>query len=484
MTDLLADRVAATPERTALVDAGSGESWTFRDLDARTDAVAAGLAEAGVSSGDRVGVLAPTCPALVSFHHALARLGAVAVVLHTRQPSSALRERMRQAGVETLCYDASLEEHAHAADDVLSTALAIDDLPVEGEPSTAAFDPRSPEETAVVAFTSGTTGDPKGVRLTTANLRESAEASAYRLGVSPGDRWLCCLPMCHMGGLAPIFRTAVYGTTLVVQRRFDARVTPSVIDDHGVTGVSLVPTMLERLLSAEWSPPAHLDTVLLGGAPAREELLDSAAEAGVPVSPTYGTTETASQIATATPAQARDHPGTVGQPLFGTTVRVVDDGTPVQRGATGEIVVDGPTVSPGYLDEDATDEAFDDDGLHTGDLGYRDADGRLWVVGRVDDMIVTGGENVAPASVESTLREHPDIEDAAVVGLPDPEWGEAVASLVVGDVIPTTVETFCRARLADHEVPKTIAIAESLPRTESDTVDREAVRSMLETERR
>jgi O-succinylbenzoic acid--CoA ligase len=242
--------------------------------------------------------------------------------------------------------------------------------------------------------------------------------------------------------------------------------------------------MLRRLLDTGWEPPAHLRFVLLGGAPASSELLARCEDRGVPVHPTYGTTETASQVATATPRQAFAHEGTVGQPLLFTQVSVVrEDGTSCAPEETGELVVDGPTVSPGYLDEEATADAFGDDGLHTGDVGYRDDDGRLWVVGRADDVLVTGGENVHSGAVAETIRGHPDVDDAAVVGLSDPEWGQRVAALVVSDALsPDDVRAYCRGRLAGFECPKTVGFAESLPRTPSGTVDREAVADRLRTD--
>jgi O-succinylbenzoic acid--CoA ligase len=342
----------------------------------------------------------------------------------------------------------------------------------------------TPDTEQLVMFTSGTTGRPKGVRLTVGNLVASATASAFRLGVSPGDRWLCCLPTYHMGGLAPVVRSALYGSPVVIQREFDAAGTAEILDEYGITGVPLVPTMLSRLLDAGWEPSETLRFVLLGGAPASDDLLARCRDRDVPACPTYGMTETASQIATATPEQAGAHRGTVGQPLVNTTVTVVDeDGAPVEPGQTGEIVVSGPTVTPGYLDTEITEEAFGPDGLHTGDVGSRDEDGRLWVHNRVDDRIVTGGENVDPGEVVSVLQAHPEIHEAAVVGLDDPEWGERVAALVVpaDDEVPAAddIESHCRERLAGFKLPRTVAFADELPRTASGTVDRQGVRSRL-----
>jgi O-succinylbenzoic acid--CoA ligase len=289
--------------------------------------------------------------------------------------------------------------------------------------------------------------------------------------------------MYHMGGLAPVFRTALYGTTLVLQASFDAGETAKILDSYDVTGVSVVPTMLHRLLETAWQPPVALETVLLGGAPASAELLERALERDVPVAPTYGMTETASQIATATPAQVRAHPETVGQPFVFTEVTVVDEsGTPVAPGETGELVVDGPTVTPRYLDDARTDAAFGEFGLHTGDIGKRTEDGLCWVFGRTDDTIVTGGENVHPTEVADALRSHEAVADVAVVGLPDEEWGERVAALVVPEadgVTTDAVESHARERLAAYKVPKTIGVATALPRTASGTVDRDAVKRLL-----
>ncbi|MEF8908508.1 MAG: AMP-binding protein [Haloarculaceae archaeon] len=499
--DVLSHRAAATPERTALVDTADGTAWTYRELDRVVDGVAAALGQGGP-----VGTLLGTRVAFVTLVHAAMRTGRTLVPLNVQLPADTLAGQARRAEVDVLVCGRDTEETAR---EVAPGPVASVDPPertgvdrlapgprdgtgtgVEGETQVPV--PLSPSVTAVVMFTSGTTGIPKGVRLTVGNLVWSAVASAFRLGVDPDDRWLCCLPMYHMGGLAPTVRCAMYGTSLAIQPGFEAEGTAEVIEEHGVTGVSLVPTQLRRLLDTGWEPPAGFGAVLLGGAPSGEDLLDRARDRGVPVYPTYGTTETASQVATATPAQAAEYGGTVGQPLAVTDVTVLADGEPAEPGEVGELVVRGPTVTPGYLDDDRTAEAVGSRGFHTGDLGYRDEAGRLWVEGRVDDAITTGGETVYPATVVDALREHPGVADAAVVGLPDEEWGERVAALVVpadagGDgregngsaPTPGELREFCRGRVAGYAVPKTIGLADDLPRTASGTVDREAVRDRL-----
>ncbi|WP_436910583.1 class I adenylate-forming enzyme family protein [Halosimplex marinum] len=504
--DILAQRAAATPDATAVVDASDGSALSYGDLDDRASTRAAASESVAQSdlAGGRVALLLGTRPAVADLYFAVGRLGASAVALNVELPAERLRSQAARAEVDLLVCERATEELATAVAPRGTPVASVDDpgsdavapLSLDGDESAERVDPseRPLDSERVVMFTSGTSGEPKGVRLTHRNLVASAVGSAHRLGVEPGDRWLVCLPTYHMGGLAPLVRSTLYGTTTVIQREFDAEATARVLDEFGATAVSLVPTMLTRLLDAGWDPAESLRFVLLGGAPASRELIERCADRGAPACPTYGLTETASQVATATPTEAREHPDTVGRPLRGTTVAVVaDDGTPVDAGESGELVVSGPTVTPGYLDDEQTAAAFDDLGFHTGDLGYADGAGRLWVVGRVDDAVVTGGENVHPARVADALRDVEGVADAAVVGLPDEEWGERVAALVApadesrgretGDLSADGVREAVRDRLPSFAVPKTVGFADSLPRTHSGTVDREAVQERLESVR-
>jgi O-succinylbenzoic acid--CoA ligase len=295
------------------------------------------------------------------------------------------------------------------------------------------------EAAAVVVHTSGTSGAPRPVELTYGNWLWSALGSAVALGVEPGDRWLCTLPLTHVGGLSIVLRSAVYGTAAIVHERFDTeRVLDELSDPAGPTLVSLVPTTLARLLDAGLHDPPALRWALLGGAPLPPGLLRRAARAGVPVAPTYGLTEACSQVAT--------H----GVPLFCTRLSLADD---------GEVLVSGPTVAPtaGPL-------------LHTGDLGVLER-GRLRVAGRKSETIVTGGENVAPAEVEAVLLAHPAVLEAAVHAREDAEWGEAVVATVVlrHGVVASAEELqrHCATRLASFKVPKDVGFARALPRTAS-----------------
>jgi len=313
--------------------------------------------------------------------------------------------------------------------------------------ASAERDPGAPADGDVdvaVMHTSGTTAAPKPVVLTRGNFLASALGSAVALGLDPAERWLCPMPLTHVGGLSIPIRSAIYATTAVLHGRFETEAVLNELMDPGrrITIVSLVPTMLARLLDAGLHRPPTLRWALLGGGPIAPALLARAAEAGVPVAPTYGMTEACSQIAT------------FGWPLAGVGLRTACD---------GEVLVRGPIVSAGALAEDGW--------LHTGDIGRFDERGRLEIVGRKADTIVTGGENVAPAEVEAALLEHPAVADAAVHPRSDAEWGEAVVATVVlrdgATAEPEELRAHCAARLASFKVPKMVQFADGLPRTAS-----------------
>jgi O-succinylbenzoic acid--CoA ligase len=298
-------------------------------------------------------------------------------------------------------------------------------------------------DVATVMFTSGTTSDPKPVYLTLANWEANAVGSALALGLDPEERWLCTMPLAHVGGLSILLRSTLYATTVVLHERFDtgAVLAELMSAERAITLVSLVPTMLARLLDAGLCDPPALRWVLLGGGPIPPGLLDRARAAGVPVAWTYGMTEACSQIAT------------FGQPLH--RVRLGFD--------DGEILVRGPIVAQSALAPDGW--------LHTGDIGEYDERHGLRIIGRKSDTIISGGENVAPAQVEAALLEHPAVADAGVFARPDPEWGERlVARVVLRDgcsAEPLELQEFVGARLARFKVPKEIEFAAGLPRTSS-----------------
>jgi O-succinylbenzoic acid--CoA ligase len=483
--DWLAARARTDPNSLALIDGDTGTRWSYQELFVRVRRLAVELREIGVEVGDRVGVVATRDPKTVSVLWAVLRAGAVLAPLEATAPAGKIRNLAGVAGLDHLVVEPARRDEVAAEFESGQRVHSMDSLTGSGTTESPAGrgrwrHRRGLDETRILLFTSGTTGDPKAVRLTPRNVGASAAGSAFRLGVEPEDRWVLTLPLYHMGGLAIVLRAAIYGTAVVLEREFDAPGTARTIEAYDATGISLVPTMLRRLLDDDWSP-ATLRFALVGGAPTPESLARRALAAGVPLHTTYGMTETASQVATATPAELRADPITVGRPLRTVQVDIVDTvGAGLEPGDVGEITVSGPVVSPGYLH--GPSEQFEEGRFHTGDVGYRDESGRLYVTGRESAMIVTGGENVHPRRVEAAFRALEAVDDAAAVGLDDPEWGERVAVLLVTNEPATAgeLEAAVVDRLSSYEIPKTIGFASAIPRTQSGTVDREAVRSLLD----
>ena len=409
-------------DRAALIT--SGGSVGYRQLYAQARVVAGALQQRGVTAGDRVALALPSKELVVALHGCLL-LGAVAVPIDLRLQAN--ERRQRAAG-------ASLVLESGDADRLRDGAIPEPEL--EPQPR-----PLDPARTATLMFTSGTTAGPKPVALTYDNWFWNAIGSALALGLDPRETWLCPMPLAHVGGLSVQIRSAIYATTVLLHDRFDTERALAALMDPAqrVTLVSLVPTMLARLLDAGLRDPPTLRRALLGGGPITPALLRRAREAGVDVAPSYGMTEACSQIATD------------GFPLLGTELRIAGD---------GEILVRGRTVSAGALGPDGW--------LHTGDLGGFDERGALVIAGRKADTIVSGGENVAPAEVEAVLMEHPAVVDAAVFGRPDAEWGEAVVAHVVlaeGAMVPADeLRTHCAGRLAPFKVPKRFEPVASVPR--------------------
>lgn len=490
MYDWLTHRTRSTPEDLAVIDTETDTRWSYSGLDAAVDETAGRLAALGIEKGDHVGMLMTTQLLSVCLLHAAQRLGLRLVPLNTRLTAAELAAQIDHSDLAMVVCGADTEQLAVEA--VGSTPIAsVDDPQWEEVQSFRAVEPEDVEpvdweldDPQLMVFTSGSTGQPKAVVLTMGNLLASATASGFRLGVLPDDRWLLTLSLYHVGGIAPIFRSTLYGTAVVIRESFDPGGVADDIERHDVTVVSLVPTMLAEMLERRGTLSDSLRAVLLGGAPAPDSLIERCRNYSIPVFPTYGMTETASQIATARPQQAFERAGTVGRPLLWTELTVVDDeGQPVEAGERGEIVVSGPMVTAGYYgDVDANVEAFCEHGLRTGDVGYASEHGYLYVLNRLDDRIITGGENVDPGEVVEALRSHPEVDEAAVVGLDDDTWGERVAALVVPRTEPLSADSLeghCRDRLAGYKLPRVIAVTDSLPRTASGTIKRPVVREQL-----
>ncbi len=511
LPDWLARRAASDGPRLSVV-AGDAR-WSFAELDRRASAAARRLVALGVRPGDRVALLLPNGPEWAELLFGVGRAGGVLVPLNVRLAPAELAWQVGQVAPRLLLHSSATGRLARSALEAVPgagrdesagadgsdgvsrkvpgvqavMALSVEELATVPEgPGTGEPRPVALEEPHSILFTSGTTGRPKAVVLTYGNLWWSAVGSALNLGVHRDDRWLANLPLFHVGGLSILVRSVIYGTTAVVHERFDPEAANRAVDEEGVTLLSLVATTLARMLEArgERRFPPSLRVALVGGGPTPPVLLERARRLGMPVAPTYGLTETASQVTTLAPWEATRKPGSSGRPLLPTEVRIERDGRPAAPGEIGEILVRGPTVSPGWLagPEGPLSPLVDTDGwLHTGDLGYLDDEGYLYVVDRRHDLIVSGGENVYPAEVEAALLSHPAVEEAGVVGVPDPLWGQVPVAMVRlkpgQDVSPEALVAHCEARLARYKRPRVVRIVEEpLPRNAAGKLQRHRLR--------
>jgi O-succinylbenzoic acid--CoA ligase len=446
-----------SPEREALIV--GDRTVSFRELAERIGGAVGWLAERGVPAGATkpVALVGGSDMGSLEIVYALLEIGCPVALLHPRLTPGERQELVRL--VDPVLVLESAPRYASVADrhPLSKHSSAVD-----------------PESCLAILFTSGTTGEPKGVVLSRRAFIASARASEENLGFRSDDRWLLGLPIAHVGGLSILTRCLLARRTVVVPeevaagQRLSAEALVRTIDAARVTLVSLVPTQLEWLLTREptWMTPPHLRAILLGGAAARPSLLERAASRGIPVLATYGLTEACSQVTTERFGAENAADGSSGTPITGTEVRIIDD----------VICLRGPTLFSGYLTPSGTTRPLNADGFfHTDDLGALDAEGRLHVLGRRSDRIVTGGENVYPAQVEAVLERCPGVAAACVFGVPDETWGQiVVAAIVVSErgFAEADLAGFVRVSFAPHRRPRRVAVVKALATTPAGKLDR------------
>lgn len=480
--DWLVMRAARLPEEPAIRT--ETIAWTRQQMLEASDGLAAALHDAGIERGHRLGsLLVDDAPAVVLIN-AARRLGAVLIPLNRRAPAPDLGQQLVAAKADALVFDRSNAALAEGCAAHVPSSLKMEAL-LGGSPcADRSFlrDEVDLDDPAVIVFTSGTSGRPKGALLTHGNLAASAHAWAELLRPRDTDRWLACLPLFHVAGLAIVTRSARWGVELEIADRFDAQAVSQALDE-GVSHLSLVPVQLEALLAVRQARPTStsLRAILLGGGPIPPTLLARARRAGYPVLSTYGMTETASGIAVGGADAMTLADVTAGRPLHRAELRIAD---PDPADGSGEILVRGPMVFAGYVDApSATARALRDGWLHTGDIGSISADGLLRIADRRDDLFVSGGENVYPAEVEQVLRLHPLVADVAVAGQPDERWGAVPVAWVVavdGAVIGgAELEKHCRDRLASYKVPTGFLQVPELPRDDLGKVRRRDLSELI-----
>ena len=496
MGDPLREIARQDPGGIGFVALSTGAALEWDALDRAVDATVLRLQSYGIGAGDLVGMRLAPCLSAFLLIHALPRLGGVLVPLHPSGTAWELAGQVRSLGkLNLLLVPDSLQGEVEGW--VLDQHLPVhgvegvrwldpdgpDPIPDQGRSADVPLEPDAP---VAILLTSGSTGTPKPIPLTHGNLLASARAIQSRLRLDPADQVLATLALSHVGGFAQFHRNTVVGCTTLVDEgdaegapvRFDPARVLRLAQQGAWTHASFVPVMLQRLLEASAGAPAPRGVrgILLGGAATPPSLLRQALAARWPVALTYGMTETTSQVATAPPEQVRLKPGTVGAPLPGISVQLVDPetGRAVSRGQTGEIHVAGPTVAvaPGGW-------------YATGDLGHLDDAGDLWITGRRSQRIITGGTNVDPVQVEEVLLGIPGVREAVVGGEPDPVWGERVVAWIVLsdpseplDAAALRLAEGCQALLAPPRRPRTFWVVDEIPRNANGKVDQVELRRL------
>jgi O-succinylbenzoic acid--CoA ligase len=421
----------------------------------------------GLPARARIGLCAGATPAVAALLQAAPLAGHTLVLLNRRLGAA---EAWRQAGSAALTMLACDAGSPLAGHQQRALPEAFTDAPLAGTPATGAA-PLAPEEPALVLFTSGTGGEPKAARLSQGALAAAARAAATRLALAPGQAWLGCLPLDHIGGASLAWRAGHSGQELLLTSRFDAPAVSALLDQ--AHGISVVATMLHRLVreraGAPW--PSRLATLLVGGGPLAEVLAAGAAGLGLEPRQTYGMSECASQACTPDAAEAPTSRGRAGRPLDGLELAIRRaDGTAAEPGEVGTIHLRGAMLFSGYERAGRLAEPLPPGSwFSTCDLGEVDARGSLKVLCRREDLIICGGEKVVPAAVEAALEAHPQVQEAGVCALDDAEWGQVVAAVVVpsGPEPPALAElaAWVAARLAPFQRPRRWLLAAALPRT-------------------
>ncbi|MEJ8845847.1 long-chain fatty acid--CoA ligase [Variovorax rhizosphaerae] len=486
------------PDKIALCHVAPGDEreWTFAQFADQVGRRAAALRAHDIAHGDRVAILSPNSDGLVITLMACWWIGAVACPMNVRWSVPELRHAVADCGAALVVVDAGFDEAATALAG-LATVISTAQLAAQGLAMQPVEDTRcGGDALAAILYTGGTTGRSKGVMLSHANFWSASMTRGAELNNSPDSVSLLVAPLFHVAGLGRLVGQSIVGGCCITLPQFRADVVLDAIERHGISDIIVVPTMLQALLEAPGFTPARVQSltrIAFGAAPMPPDLLDRALSIWPQAEffQAYGLTETAGAVCINLPmnhraaalAQAPGRLRSVGRAGLGAEIRIVDEsGKEVPRGEVGEIVVRGPMVTSGYWNlPEASAAAFRDGWFRTGDGGRMDGEAFLFVVDRLKDMIITGGENVYSAEVEAALRSHADVTDAAVIGVADARWGESVHAVVVlrpgSDASTDELVAWCRTRLAGYKCPRSIRFAPALPLSAAGKVLKTALRA-------
>lgn len=469
-------RAYLTPNRVAL--SFHDEQWTFKELYLKSVSLAYKLNSLRLTNGKRVAILAPSTPPLIELLYACMQAQCEMVLLNGRLAKQELAYQVEDAEVDAILV--ADEELAKLPDDARIISFSKLYETAESEYEIAA---QWEEDFALtIMYTSGTTGFPKGVCQTVSNHSSSAISSALNLGISEKDTWLCTVPIFHISGFSIVVRSLLYGMKIRLYEKFNAEKCAQEIMEGTVTKMSVVSVILENILSemeqAGRKAHPHFTTALAGGGPVPVDYLKRAEKLDLRVAQTYGMTETSSQTATLANEDAMTHIGSAGKPLFFNEIKIdAKDGESI-----GEILIRGPHVTPKYIGRFKDKPTTISGWLHTGDVGYLDEQGYLYVVDRRSDLIISGGENIYPAEIENILLGHPNVKEAGVCGIEHDKWGQVPVAFIVAKKRMTEQEItdFCTQHLANYKVPKQVHFVSHLPRSGSNKLLRRKLIQLLE----
>lgn len=480
MPNWLLKRAGLTPRRTALIF--EKKSWTFEELLHIVMETTDKLAALPIFKGSRAAILMKNRPETVFIIHALQQIGAETVFLNSRLTAGEWHFQLNDCKADVLLYDKSFKKSVQELPANVKT-VCINELPEE----TGAAKVRGEfdlDDVCSIMYTSGTTGKPKGVLQTYGNHWWSATGSALNIGLREDDMWLCTVPLYHISGFSILLRSVIYGIPVLLMEKFDERSVNDFLLAGKVTIMSAVSSMLIRMLSELGAETYHPNfrCLLLGGGPAPRPLLETCKKKNIPVYQTYGMTETVSQIVTLSPEDSLAKIGSAGKPLFPFQLKIMADEREAAPLKAGEILVKGPNVTPGYLNrEDANKASFQDGWFSTGDIGYLDEEGYVFVLDRRSDLIISGGENVYPAEIEEVLLAHPSVVEAGVTGVADENWGQVPYAFIVcrHDVSEEKLVDFCRDKLASYKIPKKFIHVGELPKNGTNKLVRRDLLQLL-----
>lgn len=487
-TDWLSSRNRLTPQREAIVDAGTGERITFGQLHDKVCQLAGYLQCHGVKKGDRIALLAPNHPSVFELLFACGKIGAIFVPLNFRLSGSEIDGILQDCSPSLLFFHESMQSLVQElkAAAIPKIMIGTECIPKTGESISQQV---SPDDPCLMIYTGGTTGKPKGVVLTHHNVFWNSINTIISWGLRADDVTITYLPLFHTGGLNALSLPILHiGGKVVIDQKFIPAQAVELMEKEKCTIILLVPTMYHLMIQTEEFKHTSFSTVhtfLSGGAPCPHSIYEAFEKKGLTFKEGYGLTEAGPNNFYIDPQDVKQKRGSVGKPMFHSTVKIMTaKGQEAAPDEVGELYLQGHHVFHSYYQQPReTMEVKQDGWLLTGDLAKKDKEGYYYIVGRKKDMIITGGENVYPQEIEWLLDQHPDVDEAVVVGLPDETWGEAVTAAIVlkqdACLSEEDVKRYLSDRLAKYKIPKKVYLLSELMKTPIGKIDRKGMISHL-----